>query len=251
MELPEGIIRTPEGWYVLEHDTHLSRSIEREGRLNLGQDDIDKCAPYIPVGATVIDAGAALGDHTIALANHVGPTGRVYAFEPHPRTFQALCLNMQAFPQVTAYQAALGWGGCEGLIHQSRNAGASFVTPNGMGGFSEGDAFDIPLPQAPAYILALDTFLLPKLTRCDFLHLDAEGTEPWILLGARKLLRKYRPLIVFEVSESHLKRQNMTPLGLMGILAALDYEVPLPDDKIVKDEANLVAWPVPLAPIAS
>src|SRR2546427_2989135 len=44
----------------------------------------------ISPGSTVYDVGANYGMHTLLFARLVGPSGRVYAFEPHPGVFSCL-----------------------------------------------------------------------------------------------------------------------------------------------------------------
>ncbi|HEY5235051.1 MAG TPA: FkbM family methyltransferase, partial [Rhabdochlamydiaceae bacterium] len=48
----------------------------------------------IPVGSTAIDIGAHIGTHTLALSEAVGPLGHVLAFEPQPKLFRELFMNM-------------------------------------------------------------------------------------------------------------------------------------------------------------
>jgi len=45
-------------------------------------------------GWSILDIGANMGAHTIALARLVGPTGKVLSFEPQRIIFQALCANV-------------------------------------------------------------------------------------------------------------------------------------------------------------
>jgi hypothetical protein len=45
-------------------------------------------------GMTVIDIGANIGYHTRLFSRLVGPTGRVYAFEPDPECFEILAHNV-------------------------------------------------------------------------------------------------------------------------------------------------------------
>ncbi|HYU61182.1 MAG TPA: FkbM family methyltransferase [Solirubrobacterales bacterium] len=46
-------------------------------------------------GATVVDAGAGGGYHTLLAARRVGPRGRVLAFEPDPEDYRALRRNVR------------------------------------------------------------------------------------------------------------------------------------------------------------
>lgn len=63
----------------------------------------------LPKGAVVVDIGAHVGPHAIALAHQVGPTGRVYAFEPQRTLFNLLCGNaaLNGYYNVKAEQLAL------------------------------------------------------------------------------------------------------------------------------------------------
>src|SRR3990167_7992301 len=111
----EGVIRTPMGLYVLEQDWILSRWVEQTGRLDRGLEEVQLMAPYLSEGAVVVNAGASLGDHACVYSQVVGVTGHVYAYEPHPLTFQALQRNMARFNNVTV--SPLGLGDQDGLAN--------------------------------------------------------------------------------------------------------------------------------------
>jgi len=67
------ITHTPETW--MERDAVVTREL-------------------ISQGDTVLDIGASIGVYSRMLARCVGPTGKVYAFEPIPQTFDFLRNNM-------------------------------------------------------------------------------------------------------------------------------------------------------------
>jgi FkbM family methyltransferase len=206
-----GLVRIPMGIYVLQEDTHLSRWVEAAGTLEIPQNlaEIASFAHLIPEGGVVIDAGACLGDHTVTYSQMVGHEGHVYAFEPHPVTYKALYLNTARLTNVTTIQAALNdVEGCAQL-RCDPNIGASFLT--------EEDAM-------PVSCRTLDSFLLP-MRRCDFLHLDAEGYEPRILRGGRKFLQRFRPAMVIEICDQHLRRAGSSEAELMALLHELGYDV--------------------------
>lgn len=204
--LPAGILKTPQGVYVLEKDSHLSRWCESHGRLDIACNEIAAYAQYIPAGGTVIDAGACLGDHAATYANLVGPTGTVLAFEPGWLTYQALWLNFENVPQVKCHHAALGSQVGRGHHEMAENAGSSHLTSEG---------------QDNVEVVTIDSL---GLSRLDFVHLDAEGFEFEILRGAEKTLRSLRPVMVLEINKGALGRFGHTDETIYCMLAILGYK---------------------------
>lgn len=225
----EGVLRTPLGLHVLKDDWILSRWVEQEGRLDRGLDEVRLIAPYLSEGAVVVNAGASLGDHACIYSQVVGVTGHVYAYEPHPLAFHALQRNMARFNNVTVSSLGLGDVDDEQVIlFQAPDQGCSCVmTPDVLEAAARmkpqfgGEVF--PMTKAPITLTTLDTHLLPRLNRCDLLHLDAEGLEPRILKGATALLAKFRPLLVLEMWPGHLARWGITPLQFEHMLDYLGY----------------------------
>ena len=50
---------------------------------------------YARPGTVALDIGSHIGTHTLTLANAVGKEGKVFAFEPQPKTFRELVQNMR------------------------------------------------------------------------------------------------------------------------------------------------------------
>lgn len=214
--LPDGILRTPMGAYVLCEDTCLSRWVEKENRLDIATNvvEIASFAHLIPEGGVCVDAGASLGDHTITYSQIVGGAGRVYAFEPHPLTYEALLLNTVRLSNVFTSTFGLSDVAGRAQFVQDPNIGASCVADAG---------------ETTIDLVTLDGHLLPELTRCDFIHLDAEGFEPRILRGGRTLIETFHPALVVEVCDKHLKRAGSSEVELLALLDELGYDVrPVP-----------------------
>src|SRR5208283_3055615 len=49
----------------------------------------------IQPGMVVFEIGANIGDYTLAFSRKCGPEGKVYAFEPSPKTFAVLRQNLE------------------------------------------------------------------------------------------------------------------------------------------------------------
>src|ERR1035441_6724268 len=65
-------------------------------------------------GMTVFDIGAHVGHYTLLAARIVGPTGRVYAFEPEPENFALLKRNVElnGYKNVTCVPKEIGRASC-------------------------------------------------------------------------------------------------------------------------------------------
>ena len=74
------------------NDTHIGRSLDLYGELS--EPEIELFGQYLRPGMVAVDAGANIGTHTVCFARAVGPTGRVFAFEPQRVLHQILCGNL-------------------------------------------------------------------------------------------------------------------------------------------------------------
>jgi len=211
--LPYGILRTTMGIFVVNEDSCLSRYVEQALTMELPDNlrEISSFAQYLPPGGVAIDAGACIGDHTITYSQLVGHEGTVYAFEPHPLSYQALCLNMARLNNVVTLPLALSDVNNPVVsFRMDPNIGASCLSEEGT---------------AVVACRTLDGVLLPTLERCDFIHLDAEGWEPRILRGGRALLERFRPTLVVEMCNKHLERAGSSEPQLLALLDELGYDV--------------------------
>src|SRR5262249_26068313 len=140
--------------------------------------------PFIRPGSVVVDAGAALGDHTLFYLNAVGAAGKVYAFEPHPVQFICLLRNC---PRAISYKYAFGEApGSVYLFHQPDIvAGSRLVDP------------ELQWPMTPCERVTLDSIVKEK-DQVSFLKIDVEGCEPEVIRGAREIIAASRPTIWFE-----------------------------------------------------
>jgi FkbM family methyltransferase len=204
--IPEGLMRTPEGIYVLKDDSHLSRWIEEHKRLDVADLELAKFRKYIPTDGTVIDAGASLGDHTLTYAKFVGPSGNVFSFEPNPLSYKALELNVKPWTNIHVRNQALSdsYHYCD--LHPEPNVGASYL--------KSGDG-KIECVELDIYMRLMD--------RCDFLHLDCEGSELPAMKGGAQLIGKFRPVMLLEIAQWVLERNGLCEADVTNYLASIGY----------------------------
>ena len=202
--IEDQITKTPEGWWVLKHDTHLSRWVEQGRRLDHDTPVLEKIRPYIVPGSWVCDLGAAIGDHTLFYLNAVGPEGTVVAFEPHPVQFECLKRNC---PGALCLPYAVGeTEGQSMLFHQPGPvAGSHLIDPA------------LQWPGSIVRQITLDKNCVFS-GHVSFMKIDIEGCEPAALRGARRTIARNQPVIWMEINPIALARQGYSSQELRLVL---------------------------------
>jgi FkbM family methyltransferase len=170
-------------------DQYIGRSLDLYGEYSEGE--VAFFAQIIQPGMTVLDVGANIGVFTLYFANAVGPTGRVYSFEPQRSLYHMLCgsLALNGLTNVTAVHSALG-----------ARPGTIFVPAvnYAKGGNFGGVSLDARDGQAPGETVPVSTLDAVGLARCDFIKIDVEGMERDVLEGATETLAKFQPVLYVE-----------------------------------------------------
>ena len=147
-------------------------------------------------GDTVVDVGANVGFLTRAFASFVGKSGRVWAFEPDPTTFQCLLYNTQALPQVSASQVAMSdrIGDMTFYLHPTSGMSNSLV--NAWHGSSG----------STVTTSTLDAWMTRSaLAPVRLIKIDVEGAELLVLHGMQETLRApSSPQVIFEFCPNNL-----------------------------------------------
>lgn len=158
------------------------------------EDEIKFVRRLLRPGQKVIDIGANYGVYTLSMAKAVGPTGRVWAFEPAASTAKLLAEGIAAngFGQVVLERSALS-SAC-GTAQLSLNENSelnALVQGQPLTGASE----TVPLT-------TLDDSLKTHGWRdVDFLKIDAEGEESRILKGGERFFAELSPLVQYEIKD--------------------------------------------------
>ena len=144
-------------------------------------------APEVFRDSVAVDAGANIGNHSLYFSDHFL---RVHSFEPNPRTFNVLRLNADLVANVICHPIGLSSTEGEALLEvNSSNIGASRISPS-------------PTPEARTIRLGTLDAELASETKIRLIKVDVEGHEPEVLLGAEKIIRSQKPIIIFEQLES-------------------------------------------------
>jgi FkbM family methyltransferase len=165
--------------------------------------DIKRLPVLIRPGSDVVDVGANFGAYTLIMARLVGPTGKVFAFEPIPALADALTRTCEAFPNVKVLGEALSGGHGEREVMDLR-------VPLLAGGVPEPALAAVdPAPWAGTGLRTWKVFRVPARRLDDhlasfrdvsFIKVDVEGHEPAFLEGAIETIRRFRPVLQLEWS---------------------------------------------------
>lgn len=183
-------------------------------------------SPLIESGFVVLDIGANVGSHTLQFARLVGPTGRVFAFEPTDFAFAKLKrnvgLNPQLAPSVIASQTLLVAEAAAAAPEALYASWPLMADPDGLHREHLGKA----MPIAGAAVITADEFCRRNgLTRIDFVKLDVDGNEFEVLKGFVAALEKFRPRILMEIAPYVLDERSANLLEeLTEFLVSLRYQ---------------------------
>lgn len=146
----------------------------------------------VPANSLIVDVGANIGLSTIALSQAV-PRGKVIAFEPSPRNLEFLKKNIRAngINNVEIQDFALSDEAGHLAFHTADYGAGSHVV--------SGEHLGMDWRNTTVLKTTLDTiFVNQDASRVALIKIDAEGHEPNILAGARRLLARDRPLLFIE-----------------------------------------------------
>ncbi len=195
--------------YVLynKNDIYIGKCIEKYGEFS--EQECEIFDQLCEEGDVVVEVGANIGAHTMAIAKKLGKSGRIYAFEPQRMVFQMLCANMaiNSIANAECYQMGVGARAGYVLIPDISSEHAMNFGGIEIDKFKKGHK--VP-------VIKLDEFL--TLTRLKLLKIDVEGMEAQVLKGAEKTIRTFGPVIYTENDRREKSKE------LIELIWALDYE---------------------------
>jgi FkbM family methyltransferase len=153
---------------------------------------------FIDAGDVFIDVGANTGIYTLKAAKRTGENGVVISLEPFPEMLGEIAHNVK----INRFNNVRLRGLCA-----AGNTGPDAFWTN----FSMPNSFSLLKRDENAVSFSVlkvrldDLIIWEKLTRCNYIKIDAEGAEQEIIEGAKQIIATYRPIIQAEVSISDFK----------------------------------------------
>ncbi len=206
--------------------------------------DVTLVDALVGAGGVCLDVGANVGFYTLHLAKRVGPSGRVFAFEPEPRNAERLRTNcvLNGFDSIVEVaETAVADREGSAILHRSDAA------HSGWGSLAR------HAETAGAVLVrttTLDSFLeTRRIERIDLLKVDVEGSECELLAGAARSLasRRFRHLFI-EFNGVRLLERGKTLEDFLRPLEANGYApAPIHADLVSKMRRGAISphtiWP--------
>lgn len=183
-------------------------------------------------GAIMIDAGANIGLYSLIGARLVGDSGKVYSFEPSKATFNLFLKNIELnnIHNITPINMGLGDRIGESLVlsQNSKTGDAEkyiFKMENEIDA-EDNKLIDVHLTESIS-LETLDNFQLRNhIEKVDFLKIDVEGYEYFVLKGAENLLKNSREIIILFECAAHLaKRSGSSQKDVFDFLNNLGFDI--------------------------
>jgi len=187
VETKNGLLAVPAG------DFNISRSLLMNGEYDWPQ--ITWLNAFLNATSRVVFAGAHIGAVLIPIVRHAATRWAV-AYEPSPRNFRLLTMNLQlnGIDSVFTFNTALGErSGKIQFTENSINTGNSRVAP------SDGEI--------TVDMETLDRTIAADWDSIDLIVMDTEGSEVAVMRGAQSTLARTRNLYV-EFSPDQLREQG-------------------------------------------
>jgi FkbM family methyltransferase len=195
-------------WTILESDDTLSRAMKKSKIIKVTdyqKDQLDIALSFCKNFRHAIDIGANYG---IMSYNMSLKFDKVSSFEIVPEVNDCLKLNISNFNLKNVDIYDCGLGNKDELVSLNFDPKNTFSTHIDSSG-----------SVCNARVKTLDSFNFEDV---DFIKIDAEGFEPFIIDGAIDTILKYKPVILYE-RKGHEQRYGLDKSRVLEILKPYGY----------------------------
>ena len=167
-------------------------------------------------GDTFVDVGAHIGFFSMIASSLVGVNGNVYAFEANSNLFGALQANASAYSWLVPSLRAV-W---------SESGRVAFSDPMEPGESGWGKLASIRNEGHEVFVEAVsldDWHASVGFPPIRAIKIDAEGSEPFILEGARRMIACTRPILIIELNGELLREVGKSKEAVIANLQEQRY----------------------------
>lgn len=150
---------------------------------------------------SALDVGANIGNHSLYFSDYFS---NVLSFEPQPLTFELLQFNSRLTNNIKCFNFGLSSSEKkESFVVDQKNIGGSHIVPEGS---SNGVILNLKTLDSMSDVICSPVRLI---------KIDVEGHEYEVLLGAKQVILKHQPIIIFEQHESDFIGNSTKSLDLI------------------------------------
>ena len=189
------IFKVDDKWFWRTDDTDLKTYKVLSSETDL----LETVKPYLKNNKIIVQAGGNCGMQIVKFAEFFET---VYTFEPDPVNFYCLVNNLP-YDNVIKFQCCLG---------ESHKMISMESFENEIGGFF--------VSKKPGTIPTLRIDDL-NLNSCDFIQLDVEGYQLYVLRGAEETIKRFKPVISVELD--WVERYNFNKNDIVNFLFNMGY----------------------------
>jgi FkbM family methyltransferase len=206
------IFTNEDGTFIIFPNDAIAQHIKKGQRW---EDHFSKVVrEFVKPGDTVLDCGANFGYNSVVLGKRLDNQGLLVAFEPQRIIYQQLNGNLilnNIFNAIT-YNAAIGAvNSTVTMRHVDYNQPWVNIGDTSVGEGGEEVA-----------VIKLDDL---ELEAANFMKVDVQGYELFLLQGAETVLKTYQPDLFIEIEPHQLEKFNTAPDQIITYLKDLGYSI--------------------------
>jgi FkbM family methyltransferase len=189
---------------------------------------------YLKLGDVFYDIGANVGFFTIIATKLVGSSGKVYAFEPDIENIASIRHNLQLnnFTNTTVWQKAVSSFSGTGELLLAKYSGGHTLS-----------VVDRPPDLAGSTIVEVvsidDLISQGQLTPPSVVKIDVEGAELDVLRGMLQTIKKYKPIILYEIDAAKKDSFHQKNESIEALIFSLGYKI-----VSLEDSYEQISWHV-------
>jgi len=172
----------------------------------------------IKKGDVILDIGANIGYHSLLFSEACGPKGQVYSFEPVKKTYDHLIKNitLNEIKNIIPLNFALGNKDINLIIDtEGNNVNPGSISLLNISNSGE----EISCKDANKALRAMN------IQKIDFIKIDVEGYEWFILESLKYIIKKTRPIIIFEWDSNYQANSNSKASDFHDYFIGQNYEL--------------------------
>ena len=173
----------------------------------------------------IIEAGAHIGIHTLFFSKNIN-SGKIIAFEPNPLNYYFLCKNIKINSLTNVIPVNAGLADKEDILHflsyRYNSAKGTFKTDKQeLIKESKKKIIEIDIP-----VTTIDNAVKKySLDKVDFVKIDTEGFEPYVIEGMPDTLKRLKPIVYFEVHGLNDSQKQEDLKRIFKFLREFDYAI--------------------------